>query len=227
MHSDIETLERLEILTDLRAGEFDILVGVNLLREGLDLPEVSLVTILDADKEGFLRSATSLIQQMGRAARNVDAKVILYADKITKAMATAMDETERRRVKQIAYNEEHGITPTTVKKEIRSGINATLEARKAAKHATEGDHDPSLDARDLVKILESDMIEAAQQMEFEAAALLRDQLSHVKDLIAAEGEIDEDYPILIKRSELAKAIKPKRGQAGSAGTRKGRSKKKR
>lgn len=227
LHSDIETLERLEILTDLRAGEFDILVGVNLLREGLDLPEVSLVTILDADKEGFLRSATSLIQQMGRAARNVDAKVILYADKITKAMATAMDETERRRVKQIAYNEEHGITPTTVKKEIRSGINATLEARKAAKQATEGDHDPSLDARDLVKILESDMIEAAQQMEFEAAALLRDQLSHVKDLIAAEGEIDEDYPILIKRSELAKAIKPKRGQAGSAGTRKGRSKKKR
>lgn len=227
LHSDIETLERLEILTDLRAGEFDILVGVNLLREGLDLPEVSLVTILDADKEGFLRSATSLIQQMGRAARNVDAKVILYADKITKAMATAMDETERRRVKQIAYNEEHGITPTTIKKEIRSGINATLEARKAAKHATEGDHDPSLDARDLVKILESDMIEAAQQMEFEAAALLRDQLSHVKDLIAAEGEIDEDYPILIKRSELAKAIKPKRGQAGSAGTRKGRTKKKR
>ncbi len=227
LHSDIETLERLEILTDLRAGEFDILVGVNLLREGLDLPEVSLVTILDADKEGFLRSATSLIQQMGRAARNVDAKVILYADKITKAMATAMDETQRRRVKQIAHNLEHGITPTTIKKEIRSGINSTLEARKAAKFATDDENDPNLDARDLVKILEADMIEAAQQMEFEAAATLRDQLSHVKDLIAAEGEIDDDYPILIKRSELAKAIKPKRGRAGSAGTRKGRAKKKR
>ncbi len=227
LHSDIETLDRLEILTGLRAGEFDILVGVNLLREGLDLPEVSLVTILDADKEGFLRSATSLIQQMGRAARNVDAKVILYADKITKAMATAMDETERRRAKQLAHNQAHGITPTTVKKEIRSGINSALEARKAAKFATDDENDPNLDARDLVKILEADMIEAAQQMEFEAAAMLRDQLSHVKDLIAAEGEIDDDYPILIKRSELAKAIKPKRGRAGSAGTRKGRTKKKR
>ena len=227
LHSDIETLERLEILTDLRAGEFDILVGVNLLREGLDLPEVSLVTILDADKEGFLRSATSLIQQMGRAARNVDAKVILYADKITNAMAQAMDETERRRAKQMAYNEEHGITPKTVKKDIRSGINSALEARKRAKLATEDSDDPSLDARDLVKILEGDMIEAAQQMEFEAAALLRDQMTHVKDLIAAEGEIDDDYPILVKRSELAKAIQPKRGRAGGAGTRKGRTKKKR
>ncbi len=229
LHSDIDTLERLEILTGLRAGEFDILVGVNLLREGLDLPEVSLVTILDADKEGFLRSATSLIQQMGRAARNVDAKVILYADKITKAMAEAMDETERRRAKQIAYNTEHSITPTTVKKDIRTGINATLEARKAAKMASDeqGENDPSLDARDLVKILEADMIEAAQQMEFEAAAMLRDQLSHVKDLIAAEGEVDDEYPILIRRSELAKAIKPKPGRSGAAGTRKGRAKKKR
>lgn len=226
LHSDIETLDRLEILTGLRAGEFDILVGVNLLREGLDLPEVSLVTILDADKEGFLRSATSLIQQMGRAARNVDAKVILYADKITKAMATAMDETERRRAKQMAYNEEHGITPTTIVKEIRTGINASLEARKAAKYASDDADDPSLDARDLVKILEADMIEAAQQMEFEAAALLRDQMTHVKELIIAEGEIDDDYPILIKRSELAKAIKPKRGRVGGAGTRRGRTKKK-
>ena len=182
-----------------------------------------------ADKEGFLRSATSLIQQMGRAARNVDAKVILYADKITKAMGDAMDETERRRAKQIAYNTEHSITPTTVKKDIRTGINATLEARKAAKMAADeqGEDDPSLDARDLVKILEADMIEAAQQMEFEAAAMLRDQLSHVKDLIAAEGEVDDEYPILIRRSELAKAIKPKPGRSGAAGTRKGRAKKKR
>jgi len=225
LHSDIETLDRLEILTGLRAGEFDILVGVNLLREGLDLPEVSLVTILDADKEGFLRSATSLIQQMGRAARNVDAKVILYADKMTNAMSTAMDETARRREKQMAYNELHGITPTTIRKEIRTGITSALEARKAAKHAADDTNDPSLDARDLIKILEADMLEAAQQMEFEAAAMLRDQMSHVKELIIAEGEIDDDYPILIRRSELAKAIKPKRGRAGSAGTRKGRVKK--
>ncbi len=227
LHSDIETLDRLEILTGLRAGDFDILVGVNLLREGLDLPEVSLVTILDADKEGFLRSATSLIQQMGRAARNVDAKVILYADKVTNAMSTAMDETARRRAKQLEYNTQHGITPTTIKKEIRTGITSALEARKTAKLAANDTSDPSLDARDLVKILEADMLEAAQQMEFEAAALLRDQMTHVKELIIAEGEIDDNSPILIRRSELAKAIGPKRGQAGSAGTRKGRTKKKR
>lgn len=225
LHSEILTLERLEILTDLRAGEFDILVGVNLLREGLDLPEVSLVTILDADKEGFLRSATSLIQQMGRAARNVDAKVILYADKITNAMSEAMDETERRRVKQVAYNEEHGITPTTVKKEIRGGINAKLEARKAANQATLDADEPMFDARDLVKILESDMIESAQAMEFELAASLRDQMTHVRELISAHGGGDDDEPIMIKRSELEKAIKPKRGGAGAAGTRKGRKKK--
>lgn len=225
LHSEIQTLDRLEILTGLRAGEFDILVGVNLLREGLDLPEVSLVTILDADKEGFLRSATSLIQQMGRAARNVDAKVILYADKMTKAMSEAMDETERRRVKQIAYNEEHGITPETVKKEIRGGINARLEARKAANQVTLDADEPMYDARDLVKILESDMIESAQAMEFEAAALLRDQMTHVQELINAHGGGVESEPIMIKRSELEKAIKPKRGGAGAAGMRKGRKKK--
>ncbi|MGV6813519.1 MAG: excinuclease ABC subunit UvrB [Phycisphaerales bacterium] len=229
LHSEVMTLERLEILTDLRSGEFDILVGVNLLREGLDLPEVSLVTILDADKEGFLRSATSLIQQMGRAARNVDAKVILYADKITKAMGDAMDETQRRRAKQIAYNEEHGVTPETIKKEIRGGINARLEARKAANYATEQADEPMFDVRDLVKILEADMYEAAQKMEFESAALFRDQMSHVQELIRSQGGgfdgEDDLEPIMIKRSELEKAIKPKRGKAGAAGTRKGRTKK--
>jgi excinuclease ABC subunit B len=229
LHSEVHTLDRLEILTDLRAGEFDILVGVNLLREGLDLPEVSLVTILDADKEGFLRSATSLIQQMGRAARNVDAKVILYADKITNAMASAMDETDRRRAKQIAYNEQHGITPTTIKKAIRTGLDATLQARKTAKNAAVDLEDPSLDARDLVMILESDMLEAAQNMEFEAAAALRDQMVHVRDLIAQQetlsGPIGGDEPIPIKRSQLAKAIKPNRSKPGAAGTRGGRTKK--
>jgi len=229
LHSEVHTLDRLEILTDLRAGEFDILVGVNLLREGLDLPEVSLVTILDADKEGFLRSATSLIQQMGRAARNVDAKVILYANKITNAMASAMDETDRRRAKQIDYNEQNGITPTTIKKAIRTGLDATLQARKTAKNAAVDLEDPSLDARDLVIILESDMLEAAQNMEFEAAATLRDQMVHVRDLIAQQetltGPIGSDEPILIKRSQLAKAIKPNRSKPGAAGTRGGRIKK--
>lgn len=225
LHSEIHTLERLEILTDLRAGEFDILIGVNLLREGLDLPEVSLVCILDADKEGFLRSATSLIQQMGRAARNVDAKVILYADKITNAMEQAMDETSRRRAKQLAFNAEHGITPKTIIKEIRTGIDATLKARKQAKMLAEDTEDRALDARELVKILESDMYDAAQSMEFELAASLRDQMVHVRDLIATHSgsDADNDEPILIKRSELAQAIGSKSSKAGSPGTRGGRS----
>jgi excinuclease ABC subunit B len=228
LHSEIHTLERLEILTDLRAGEFDILVGVNLLREGLDLPEVSLVCILDADKEGFLRSATSLIQQMGRAARNVDAKVVLYADKITKAMSEAMDETSRRRAKQIAYNEENNITPYTVKKAIRTGIDATLKARKQAKMLAEDVDDPALDARELVQILESDMLSAAQNMEFEHAAQLRDQMVHVRELIASHGGDDENAnePILIQRSELSKIVKSNTRKAGSPGTRGGRTNKK-
>ncbi|MCA9303373.1 MAG: UvrB/UvrC motif-containing protein, partial [Phycisphaerales bacterium] len=211
LHSDVHTLERLEILTDLRAGEFDILVGVNLLREGLDLPEVSLVCILDADKEGFLRSATSLIQQMGRAARNANAEVILYADSVTPAMRQAMDETERRRSKQLAYNEEYNITPTTVIKSIRTGIDDELKARRGAKHAT--DHtDPMLDARELVKELESDMIVAAQSMEFEAAANLRDQMMHVRELIAQQKDAGNDSPVMVQRSQLEQALKPKRGR---------------
>lgn len=211
LHSDVHTLERLEILTDLRAGEFDILVGVNLLREGLDLPEVSLVCILDADKEGFLRSATSLIQQMGRAARNANAEVILYADSVTPAMRQAMDETERRRVKQLAYNEEHNITPTTVIKSIRTGIDDELKARRGAKHAADNT-DPMLDARELVKELENDMIAAAQGMEFEAAANLRDQMMHVRELIAQQKDAGDETPVMVQRSQLEQALKPKRGR---------------
>src|SRR5204862_2131629 len=130
LHSEIQTLERVEILQDLRKGDFDVLVGINLLREGLDLPEVSLVAILDADKAGFLRSETSLIQTIGRAARNVNAKVILYADSITPAMRKAMDETARRRVMQLQFNQERGITPQTIKKSIRSGIESEMKARR-------------------------------------------------------------------------------------------------
>lgn len=202
LHSDIETLDRIEILTGLRAGEFDILIGVNLLREGLDLPEVSLVCILDADKEGFLRSATSLIQLMGRAARNADAKVILYADSMTGSMQQAIDETERRREKQLAYNKEHGIIPQTIRKSIRRGIESELKARRTAREAgTEAE--PAIDARDLAQGLEAEMLDAAQDMQFEKAASLRDQLQHVKAMLDAA---DPDEPVLIKRAEVEDAL---------------------
>ncbi len=183
LHSDIETLDRVEILRDLRLGEFDVLVGVNLLREGLDLPEVSLVCILDADKEGFLRSATSLIQQMGRAARNINSRAILYADKMTPAMQTAIEETERRRAKQEAYNLEHNITPTQVQKAIRRGIEMELRARKTARDAVHAS-DEAFDRDELLVSLEREMLEAAEGMEFERAAELRDRIAAVKKITA-------------------------------------------
>ena len=180
LHSDIETLDRVTILRELREGEFDVLIGVNLLREGLDLPEVSLVCILDADKTGFLRSPTSLIQQIGRAARNVNAFVVLYADEITPAMRAAIDETERRREIQLAYNAEHDITPTTIVKAIRMGIELQLKAHKTAKEAFAED-EKEYDRAELIAELEGKMLEAAQNLEFEKAANLRDQLKEVKD----------------------------------------------
>lgn len=208
LHSDITTLERSEILTDLRKGEYSVLVGVNLLREGLDLPEVSLVCILDADKEGFLRSPTSLIQQMGRAARNVNSKVILYADKMTAAMRTAMEETERRRAKQLAYNAEHGITPRTVEKAIRRGIELELRARRTAREVI-GATDEAFDAEELVRELEGEMLAAAEKTEFERAAQLRDQIRLVREgKVGAEGKV--------RRSELTKRT-GKRAQGKSAG----------
>src|SRR4051812_9442928 len=179
LHSEIQTLERVEILTDLRAGEFDALVGINLLREGLDLPEVSLVAILDADKAGFLRSETSLIQTIGRAARNVNAKVILYADTVTPAMQKAMDETERRRIAQTKFNEEHGIKPETIKKAIRSGIEAEVKARRTVSEAIHA-NDSSLDQTEIVKLLEEEMLEAAKNLEFERAAQLRDKVNEMR-----------------------------------------------
>jgi excinuclease ABC subunit B len=179
LHSEIETLERIEILTDLRRGEFDVLVGVNLLREGLDLPEVSLVCILDADKEGFLRSPTSLIQQMGRAARNVNARVVMYADSVTPAMDAAMKETERRRAKQVAYNAEHNITPRTVQKAIRQGLEAELKARRTARAAVAAE-EPEFETAEMVRMLEEEMMTAAEGLEFEKAARLRDQAKNLK-----------------------------------------------
>ncbi len=214
LHSEIETLDRLEILTDLRAGEFDILVGVNLLREGLDLPEVRLVCILDADKEGFLRSATSLIQQMGRAARNSESRVILYADRITKGMDQAMTETARRREKQLAHNLEHGITPTTIVKEIRRGLDTELKARRSAKFAAEST-DPVVDAEVLVGMLQADMMGAAEATNFEHAAALRDQMLHVKELLIQHN--DDETPLLVKRSQLEAFFA--KGKHGSPGTR--------
>jgi excinuclease ABC subunit B len=190
LHSDIDTLERVQILRDLRLGEFDVLVGINLLREGLDLPEVSLVAVLDADKEGFLRSGGSLIQTVGRAARNVNGRAILYADKITASMKYAMDETERRRKVQSAYNEEHGITPQSIIKDIDGVMSSIYErdymtvpkaADERATFRTQGE----LDAH--IKTLEADMKAAASNLEFERAADIRDRLRRLRnpDLVKA------------------------------------------
>jgi excinuclease ABC subunit B len=181
LHSEIKTLERVGILRDLRTGAFDVLVGINLLREGLDLPEVTLVAILDADKEGFLRSQTSLIQTIGRTARNVDAKVFLYADKVTDAMRKAIDETARRRRIQAEYNKEHNITPETIRKQIYAGLQEKLKARQAARDAISlGD-----DEYDIVQVaaqIEKEMLEAAEKLDFERAAYLRDQLKELKEM---------------------------------------------
>ena len=180
LHSEINTLERVAILRNLRLGEFDVLVGVNLLREGLDLPEVSLVAILDADKEGFLRSETALVQTIGRTARNVNAQVILYADRITGSMDRAMSETKRRRKIQQEYNLEHGITPETVRKAIRTGLESEFEARRTAQHALTQD-DTEYDRTELIALLEKEMLEAAEELEFEKAAELRDQIAELKE----------------------------------------------
>ena len=183
LHSELNAFERVELLQDLRAGEFDVLVGVNLLREGLDLPEVSLVAILDADKEGFLRSETSLIQTIGRSARNVNAKVILYADKVTKAMKAAIDETQRRRKLQEAYNTEHGITPKTVSKNIRAGIEKDREAHEAAKAAAGITDETVYITEEYINELQTEMLQAAENLEFEKAAALRDQVTKLQDSI--------------------------------------------
>ncbi|HFD81013.1 MAG TPA: excinuclease ABC subunit UvrB [Gammaproteobacteria bacterium] len=190
LHSDIDTVERVEIIRDLRLGEFDVLVGINLLREGLDMPEVSLVAILDADKEGFLRSDRALIQTIGRAARNARGKAILYADEITGSMKRAIEETERRRAKQIAYNERHGITPRTIRKavaDIMEGAAATVPGRgrrKMAKVAEEGADYAALSpeqAMQRIRKLEQRMYEHARNLEFEDAARIRDEIARIRE----------------------------------------------
>jgi excinuclease ABC subunit B len=183
MHSEIETLERVKLLRDLRKGEYDVLIGINLLREGLDLPEVSLVAVLDADKEGFLRSAGSLIQTMGRAARNVNGRAILYADKMTDSMRRAMDETNRRRDIQRAYNEENGITPTTIIRPIEMSLARILNADYADLTEEIGDMPEFKTQADVdvyIGRLEVQMREAAKKFEFETAAKLRDQVKELR-----------------------------------------------
>jgi excinuclease ABC subunit B len=181
LHSEIETLERIDILRDLRTGNFDVLVGVNLLREGLDLPEVSAAAILDADKEGFLRSQTSLIQIIGRTARNINATVFLYADTVTESMQKAIDETNRRRKIQTKYNKDHNITPETIKKEIRRSLSDLFKARQTAREAVRFG-DTEYDKVELASAIEQEMLEAAQTLDFERAAFLRDQLRELKEL---------------------------------------------
>lgn len=181
LHSEVDTLERIEILRDLRMGEFDVLVGINLLREGLDIPEVSLVAILDADKEGFLRTETSLIQTIGRAARNVNGKVIMYADKISKAMDAAISETQRRRQLQQQYNQEHGIVPKSVSKSIRAVIEATKAAEEEASYKGKSPLElTKKELMDYIKKLEAEMKQAAKDLQFERAAQLRDQIFEYK-----------------------------------------------
>jgi excinuclease ABC subunit B len=183
LHSEIKTLERIEIIRDLRVGKYDVLIGINLLREGLDIPEVSLVAILDADKEGFLRSERSLIQTMGRAARNENGRVIMYADKVTKSMDIAISETNRRREKQQAYNEEHGITPTTIKKEVRDVIRATVAAEDQPEYESKAKSLTKLSKDEKEKVIdqmEKEMKEAAKSLDFEKAAELRDVILELK-----------------------------------------------
>jgi excinuclease ABC subunit B len=216
LHSEIDTLQRLEILRDLRLGEFDILVGVNLLREGLDLPEVSLVCILDADKTGFLRGETSLIQTIGRAARNVNGRVIMYADTITPPMQAAIDETNRRRAKQMEYNRAHGITPQTIRKAIRRGIESELKATRVARAAVQSS-EVSYEAAELLGMLEEAMLQAAQELQFEKAAELRDMVKKLRESphLLMSGE-------KIRLSDLKPATGSKRSTPGAAGSKAGK-----
>lgn len=203
MHSDIDTIERIEILRDLRLGAFDVLIGINLLREGLDIPECGLVAILDADKEGFLRSETSLVQTIGRAARNADGRVIMYADRITGSMERALRETERRRNRQMAYNEEHGITPATVKKNVEDVLAGLYQGDVDMNRVTATVDAPMVGANLQAHLdgLRVDMRKAAENLEFEEAARLRDE---VKRLEAVDLAVSDDP--LARQSVIDKAV---------------------
>ena len=214
LHSELNAIERVEVLRELREGVFDAVVGVNLLREGLDLPEVSLVCILDADKEGFLRSATSLIQTIGRSARNVNAEVYLYADAITDSMQQAIDETNRRRAVQLAYNEKHGITPETIKKAIRRGIEEEIQARQIVQQVAGAKNETQYITQEFLNELEAEMLSAAQELDFERAAQLRDRIHQLKRDMTG-GDIPVDRPGFAPSG--GKQRGGKRGRGGSSG----------
>jgi excinuclease ABC subunit B len=225
MHSDVDTMERIEIIRDLRLGQFDVLVGINLLREGLDIPECAVVAILDADKEGYLRSRTALIQTIGRAARNVEGRAILYADRVTDSMKAAMEETNRRREKQEAYNTEHGITPESVKRGIADILDSPYERgdRVTVDVGVAEEAKPFLGSnfQATLKDLETKMREAAANLEFETAARLRDEIKRLKmldlefaaDAMSATGEAEARAEVDSARAEYRAryAERPKRG----------------
>ncbi len=215
LHSELDAFERVELLRDLRAGHFDALVGVNLLREGLDLPEVSMVAILDADKEGFLRSETSLMQTIGRAARNVNAKVILYGDRVTDSMQRAIEETERRRELQRAYNAEHGITPETIKKSIKAGIESVAAAHVQANAAVGRTDETAYITEEYLTELEAEMLAAADALEFERAAQLRDRIEKMRGSMGKTvDEVDHASTKTSRRRGKgagARVPRPKRG----------------
>ncbi|MEM6905669.1 MAG: helicase-related protein, partial [Pseudomonadota bacterium] len=225
----IDTLERIEILRDLRLGAFDVLIGINLLREGLDIPECALVAILDADKEGFLRSETSLVQTIGRAARNAEGRVIMYADKVTGSMERAMGETERRRAKQLAYNEAHGITPETVRKNVSDILEGTYEgdtdmARVTAK-VDKGQVGSNLQA--VLEGLRRDMMKAAENLEFEEAARLRDEVKRLEavDLAVADDPLARQSAVEAKVEESRPKPRSTTGRPGQRGSGKSRRRK--
>jgi len=215
LHSELNAVERVEVLRELREGKFDALVGVNLLREGLDLPEVSMVAIMDADKEGFLRSETSLIQTIGRSARNVNARVILYADTVTDSMQRAIDETNRRRALQLEYNQRHGITPETIRKAIRRGIEEEIEARQVERSAAGASSESQFVTQEYLRELEGEMLEAAEQLQFERAAQLRDRIHELKKKVGqvVPEEESADVPGFARRGG---------GSGGSGGRGRGR-----
>jgi len=209
LHSDLDAFERVELLRDLRQGDFDVLVGVNLLREGLDLPEVSLVAILDADKEGFLRSETSLMQTIGRSARNVNAKVLLYADQVTDSMQRAIEETRRRRKMQEGYNREHGITPETIRKSIRVGIEAEAAAHARSQAAVGRTDEAQYVTEEYLAELEAEMTAAAEALEFERAAALRDRIEQMQQQLGKPiGEVDIRHATRSERGKRRSRRKP-------------------
>ncbi|TWU09033.1 UvrABC system protein B [Symmachiella macrocystis] len=215
LHSELDAIERVEILRELREHKFDALIGINLLREGLDLPEVSLVAILDADKEGFLRSETSLIQTIGRTARNVNAEVYLYADRVTNSMQRAIDETNRRRELQLAYNAEHGVTPETIRKAISRGIEEDIEARQVEQAAAGIGDEQQYVTMEFVQELEAEMLAAAEDLQFERAAELRDRILQLKQQLGQPLTADEK----VAEGQVKSQTKKKRGRRRGGGKR--------